>query len=244
MNVSALIQNSARERRKLFSVLIDPDKYSFDSLNRIMELSVRAGVDLFFFGGSLLLRDQQEEMISRVKSSCTIPVVLFPGNNFQVTAKADALLFLSLISGRNPEFLIGKHVVAAPYLKATGMEVIPTGYLLVDGDSPTTVEYMSNTRPIPSAKNEIAVCTALAGEFLGMDLIYMDAGSGAKNPVPEGMIRAVKEHISLPLIIGGGITSPDQAQRVMRAGADVIVVGNILEKQPDLVQQLSQIIHQ
>lgn len=244
MYVSELIQNSVREQRKLFSVLIDPDKYTFDSLNRIMDLSVSAGVDLFFFGGSLLLRDQQEEMISLVKSSCPIPVVLFPGNNFQVTDKADALLFLSLISGRNPEFLIGKHVVAAPYLKATGMEVIPTGYLLIDGDSPTTVEYMSNTRPIPSAKNEIAVCTALAGEFLGMDLIYMDAGSGAKNPVPEAMIRAVKENISVPLIIGGGITSPDQAQRVMRAGADVIVVGNILEKQPDLVQQLSQIIHQ
>jgi putative glycerol-1-phosphate prenyltransferase len=244
MNVSEFIQQSAREKRTLFSVLIDPDKYSFDSLDRIMDLSVRAGVDLFFFGGSLLLRDQQEEMISRVKSACKIPVVLFPGNNFQVTDKADALLFLSLVSGRNPEFLIGKHVVAAPYLKATGMEVIPTGYLLIDGGSPTTVEYMSNTRPIPSAKNEIAVCTALAGEFLGMDLIYMDAGSGAKNPVPEGMIRAVKENISVPLIIGGGITSPEQAQRVAHSGADVVVVGNILEKQPDLVLHLSQIIHQ
>jgi phosphoglycerol geranylgeranyltransferase len=239
---SDIIKKTGRGGR-LFAVLIDPDNHTPASLKKIRSLSVKAGVDLFFFGGSLLTRDRVDECLEILKTDSPIPVILFPGNNFQVNRKADGILFLSLISGRNPELLIGKHVVAAPYIKASKLEVIPTGYILVDGGTATSVTYMSNTIPVPADKPAIAACTAMAGEMLGLRMIYMDAGSGAKRPVPPAMIREVKNTVSLPLVVGGGITTPALARRAAAAGADIIVVGNSLEKKPELVLNISEAIH-
>jgi phosphoglycerol geranylgeranyltransferase len=229
--------------RKLFAVLIDPDNHTPASLKKIRSLSIKAGVDLFFFGGSLLTRDRVDASLEILKQDNPVPVILFPGNDFQVNPRADGILFLSLISGRNPELLIGKHVVAAPYLKASGLEVIPTGYILVDGGSATSVSYMSNTIPVPSDKPAIAACTAMAGEMLGLRMIYLDAGSGAKRPVPPAMIREVRNTVSAPLVVGGGIRTPSMARQAAKAGANIIVVGNALEKDPDLVISISEAIH-
>ncbi|NQV02496.1 MAG: geranylgeranylglyceryl/heptaprenylglyceryl phosphate synthase [Bacteroidia bacterium] len=244
MQLYSSLTNSVKKSKKRFAVLIDPDKYTLERLKRLIKISCKSGVDYFFFGGSLLTRDQQDLFLTHIKESCDIPVVLFPGNHFQINTKADGILFLSLISGRNPELLIGKHVVAAPYLKASKLEVIPTGYLLIDGGNRTTVAYMSNTDPIPSDKSEIAVCTALAGELLGLRMIYMDAGSGANNPVPLSMIKQVKKYISIPLVIGGGIRTPLQASKACQSGADLVVVGNAIEEDLKLVAKLSDAIHE
>jgi putative glycerol-1-phosphate prenyltransferase len=170
-------------------------------------------------------------------------VVLFPGSPSQVSKYADALLYLSLISGRNPELLIGQHVISAPFVKKSGLEIMPTGYMVIDGGAPTTVSYISNATPIPADKNEIAMCTAMAGEMLGMKLIYMDAGSGAKRPINELMIEKVAEHIGVPLIVGGGITEPEKAYLNCKAGADVIVVGNAIEKDLSLIKEISNAVH-
>jgi len=243
MQIYSSLTQHIKEGKKRFSVLIDPDKYTLEQLKKLIKISQKSGVDFFFFGGSLLTRDQQDLFLELIKESCDIPVILFPGNHFQINARADAILFLSLISGRNPELLIGKHVIAAPYLKASKLEVIPTGYMLVDGGNRTTVAYMSNTDPIPAEKSEIAVCTAVAGELLGLQLIYLDAGSGATNPVPIHMIRQVKEFTSVPVVVGGGIRTPAQASDACKAGADVVVVGNIIEQDINLVPKLSEAIH-
>lgn len=243
MHQYSSLTGSIKDNKKRFAVLIDPDKYTLERLKRLIKTSCKSKVDYFFFGGSLLTRDQQDLFLTHIKENCDIPVILFPGNHFQINAKADGILFLSLISGRNPELLIGKHVVAAPYLKASKLEVIPTGYLLIDGGNRTTVAYMSNTDPIPSDKSEIAVCTALAGELLGLRLIYMDAGSGANNPVPLSMIKQVKKYISVPLVVGGGIRTPLQAAKACQSGADIVVVGNAIEKDIKLVPRLSEAIH-
>jgi putative glycerol-1-phosphate prenyltransferase len=182
-------------------------------------------------------------MVETIKKNCSIPVVLFPGSPDQITPKADALLYLSLISGRNPELLIGQHVVSAPFVKQSGLEIIPVGYMLIDGGSPTTVSYISNTHPIPSNKKDIALCTAMAGEMLGLKLIYMDAGSGAKTPISTEMIQYVSKHIKIPLVIGGGITSAEKAKENCMAGADIIVVGNAVEKDPSLIEAIATAVH-
>ena len=221
--------------KKSFAVLIDPDKYQPELLSRVVKLSVEACVDFFFIGGSLLINDNHDRVISHIREHCRIPVLLFPGNNLQLSNKAHGILLLSLISGRNPEMLIGRHVISAPYLKASNLEILPTGYMLIDSGSMTTVNYMSNTTPIPAGKDDIAVCTAMAGEMLGMKLVYMDAGSGAQNAVPPTMIRSVKNAIGLPLIIGGGITTPSLAKTAFDSGAAMVVVGNAIEKDPSLI---------
>ncbi|HHB52281.1 MAG TPA: phosphoglycerol geranylgeranyltransferase, partial [Saprospiraceae bacterium] len=172
-----------------------------------------------------------------------IPLILFPGNSFQLSYKADALLFLSLISGRNAELLIGNHVVVAPYLKLSPLEIMSTGYMLIDGGVPTTVTYMSNTKPIPANKPDIAASTALAGQFLGLKLIFMDAGSGAQNPITNEMIEAVANTIEIPLIIGGGIKTGEKAYQNAKSGADLIVVGDAIEKNPELISEISEAIH-
>ncbi|MCD4680660.1 MAG: geranylgeranylglyceryl/heptaprenylglyceryl phosphate synthase [Bacteroidales bacterium] len=230
------------KKKKQFAVLIDPDNYTEDGLISLIKTAVDNKVDFFFIGGSLLMNQKNDDCIRLIKRNCRIPVILFPGDSFHISDNADAILFLSLISGRNPEMLIGKHVIAAPHLKNTSMDIIPTGYMLIDSGKPTTVQYMSNTCPIPAAKNDIAVCTAMAGEMLGMKLIYMDAGSGAENHVPESMIRKVKESISVPLIIGGGIDSPEKAKICCEAGADIVVVGNAIEKNTNLIPEISETI--
>ncbi|WP_460762784.1 phosphoglycerol geranylgeranyltransferase [Niabella terrae] len=243
MNIYNSLIEKKRDARKSFAVLVDPDEISPSSLDQLVQLGVDAGVDYFFVGGSLVISSHLDEVVQQIKASCSIPVVLFPGSASQISKYADALLYLSLISGRNPELLIGQHVVSAPFVKKSGLEIIPTGYIVVDGGAPTTVSYISNASPIPSNKNDIAMCTAMAGEMLGMKLIYMDAGSGAKMPIGESMIHAVAQHVDVPVIVGGGITDPEKAYLNCKNGADVIVVGNAIEKDAALIAEMSQAIH-
>lgn len=229
--------------KKSFAVLIDPDKVNTTLLGELIELSVSAKVDYLLVGGSLVISNHLDECVQHIKKNCDIPVILFPGSPSQISKYADALLYLSLISGRNPELLIGQHVVSAPFVRQSGLEIMPTGYIVIDGGAPTTVSYISNASPVPADKNEIAMCTAMAGEMLGMRLIYMDSGSGAKRPVSEGMIEAVAKVISTPLIVGGGITDPEKAYLNCKAGADVIVVGNAIEKDSSLIKEMSAAVH-
>lgn len=229
--------------KKAFAVLIDPDKLNESDLLKTIQISVNAQVDYFFVGGSLVVTDALDNIVSIIKSKCSIPVILFPGSPDQITPKADALLYLSLISGRNPELLIGQHVISAPFVRQSGLELIPVGYMLIDGGTPTTVSYISNTNPIPSNKNDIAACTAMAGEMLGLKLIYMDAGSGAKHAIPSEMIKEVAKYIQIPLVVGGGITTPEKAKENCLAGADIIVVGNAVEKDPSLIEAIATAIH-
>jgi phosphoglycerol geranylgeranyltransferase len=224
-------------------VLVDPDDVDHAAIDRVAAQAEKHGVDLFFVGGSLVTGNRMPDTINRLKERSSIPVVIFPGSIQQVDPGADALLFLSLISGRNPDLLIGNQVLAAPFVKRSGIEAISTGYMLIDGGAPTTVSYISNTIPIPSDKNEIAVCTAMAGELLGMHLIYMDAGSGAKKAIPAPMIKAVSSNTGLPLIVGGGIRTPEQAYESAGAGATVIVVGNAIEQDAGLIGDISFAIH-
>ncbi len=230
--------------KKSFTVLIDPDRIETRSIEALISLAVDAQVDYFFVGGSLVISNNLDECIQQIKAACDIPVILFPGAPSQVSKYADALLYLSLISGRNPELLIGQHVISAPFVKQSNLEIMPTGYMVIDGGAPTTVSYISNAAPIPADKNEIAMCTAMAGEMLGMKLIYMDAGSGAKRPISETMIEKVAANIEAPLIIGGGITDPEKAYLNCKVGADVIVVGNAIEKDPSLIKEMSSAVHQ
>jgi len=232
-----------KEGKKSFAVLIDPDKATDSILDELIELSIAAKVDYFLAGGSLVISNRLDEVVQHIKANCSIPVILFPGSPNQVSKYADALLYLSLISGRNAELLIGQHVVSAPFVKMSGLEIMPTGYMVIDGGAPTTVSYISNATPIPSDKNEIAMCTAMAGEMLGMKLIYMDSGSGARRPITESMIESVARNIEAPLIIGGGITEPEKAYRNCKAGADVIVVGNAIEKDASLIKEMAAAIH-
>jgi phosphoglycerol geranylgeranyltransferase len=232
-----------RQSKKSFAVLIDPDKVNDSSVEELIQLSLDAQVDYFLVGGSLVISSYLDECVQLIKRSCNIPVILFPGSPSQVSKYADALLYLSLISGRNPELLIGQHVISAPQVKKSGLEIMSTGYMVIDGGAPTTVSYISNASPLPSDKNEIAMCTAMAGEMLGMKLIYMDAGSGAKRAISETMIQKVASCIEVPLIIGGGITTAEKAYLNCKAGADVIVVGNAIEKDASLIKEIAAAIH-
>ena len=241
------IYQSLTERKRLgkksFAVLVDPDKVNDSDMEQTIALATEAGVDYFLVGGSLVISNYLDECVQIIKRNCTIPVILFPGSPSQVSKYADALLYLSLISGRNPELLIGQHVVSAPVVKQSGLEIMPTGYMVIDGGAPTTVSYISNASPLPADKNEIAMCTAMAGEMLGMKLIYMDAGSGAKRAISESMIEKVAGCIEVPLIIGGGITNPEKAYLNCKAGADLIVVGNAIEKDASLIREMASAIH-
>jgi len=241
MKIYKSIIDKLSSGKKLFSVLIDPDKPCIANLEEICSMAVTSKVDCFFIGGSLITHDTIDSCIKLLKKNTDIPVVIFPGNTMQVHKDADAILFLSLISGRNPEMLIGKHVIAAPYIKQYGLEVIPTGYMLIESGRPTTALYMSNTIPIPHDKDDIAVCTAMAGEMLGLKMIYMDAGSGALHHISLSMIEKVKKNISIPLIIGGGIKTAQLAKDIYAAGADMIVIGNAVEKNASLIDEISEI---
>ena len=242
-SIHQLLANQRAAGKKSFAVLIDPDKVTPTIIEQLIDRALDCKVDHFFVGGSLVISSQLDACIQQIKSSCNIPVTLFPGSPSQISSHADALLYLSLISGRNPELLIGQHVISAPFVKKSGLEIIPTGYMVIDGGAPTTVSYISNASPIPADKNDIAMCTAMAGEMLGMKLIYMDAGSGARKPITESMIERVGQHISIPLIVGGGITDPEKAYRNCKAGADVIVVGNAIEKDSSIMAEISAAVH-
>lgn len=223
-----------------FAVLVDPDKVAPSDMPYLAELCNDAGVDFLLMGGSLVVEHQINACIQRFKAESSIPVILFPGSPAQVTPYADALLYLSLISGRNPDLLIGQHVVSAPMVKASGLEVISTGYMVIDGGVPTTVSYMSHSAPIPANKPDIALCTAWAGELQGKHIIYMDAGSGAKMPISEEMLHKVSSHINIPLFVGGGIHTPEKVYANCKAGANVVVVGNAIERDPMLIRELAQ----
>jgi len=233
-----------QQQKKQLAVLIDPDKLSDEQLITTSKNAQNAEVDFFFVGGSLMTNDMLYQSVRTLKEYSSIPVILFPGNSYQIASNADAMLFLSLISGRNPDMLIGMHVLAAPYIKLSGLKTIPTGYMLIDSGKPTSVSYMSNSFPIPNDKNDIAACTAMAGEMLGMKAIFMDAGSGAKQTVPEEMISFVKGSINTPLIIGGGIRTSEKLQSILKAGADVVVVGNRFEEDPKLIFEFANVVKQ
>lgn len=243
MNVYQSLVERKQAGQKSFVVLIDPDKVTSSSLPPMIEKAVAAGVDYLFVGGSLVISDHLDECVQQIKRATAIPVILFPGSPSQVSRRADALLYLSLISGRNPELLIGQHVISAPFVKKSGLEIISTGYMVIDGGAPTTVSYISGAAPIPTDKAEIALCTAMAGEMLGHKLIYMDAGSGARKAVSEEMISLVAKNIEVPLVIGGGIRDTEKAYRNCKAGADVIVVGNVLEKDPSMMEEMAAAVH-
>jgi phosphoglycerol geranylgeranyltransferase len=236
------IQNNQQQSRKSFAVLLDPDKVEFSSFRTMLAESVRHGVDFFFVGGSLITRYTADEIIALIHQHTNIPAILFPGNSLHIEPSADAILLLSLISGRNPELLIGQHVVSAPLLKRSNLEILPTGYMLIESGRPTTVSYISNTTPIPHDKPSVAACTAMAGEMLGLQLMYLDAGSGAQKPVSPAMIAAVRQSVNTPIIVGGGINTAEKATAALTAGADVIVVGNGIEQNPDLLPVIAQTV--
>lgn len=230
--------------RKALAVLVDPDKGNAESWSDLAKLCQAAKVDHFFVGGSLMSGSDLNLCIKTLKQHSNIPVTIFPGSAMQIDASADALLLLSLISGRNAELLIGQHVMAAPYLKKSGLELLPTGYMLIDGGQPTTVSYISNTQPIPHNKPDIAAAIALAGTQLGLQVVYLDAGSGAAQSISSEMVAAVRKQIEdIPLLVGGGIRSAATAKELVDAGADMLVVGNVLEHSPELVLDIAAAIH-
>ncbi|MFW5886338.1 MAG: geranylgeranylglyceryl/heptaprenylglyceryl phosphate synthase [Bacteroidota bacterium] len=238
-----MIYSSIKENisnRKLFMLLIDPENYPSIVLDELADMAAESGVDYFLVGGSLV-SNFMHDYIEEIKEKTSIPVILFPGSLLQLSGEADAILFLSLISGRNPEFLIGNHVLAAPYLKKKKIEVIPTGYILINGGNTSSVEYISNTRTIPVTKPDIITATAIAGEMLGHKLIYLESGSGAIEPGNEEIIKVIKNNITVPLIVGGGITNGNEMQKAYKAGADIVVVGNSVEKDINHLQEFQKV---
>jgi len=230
--------------KKSIAVLVDPDKIDDPArLNNLLRLASENCVDYFFVGGSLITTTNLTDVVKQIKDTVSIPVILFPGSTLQIDSSADAILFLSLISGRNPDLLIGQHVVAAPILKNIRLEVMPTGYILINSGRTTSVAYISNTTPIPEDKYSLAACTALAGEMLGLKLIYLDAGSGAEREINARMISSVRKAVTVPLIVGGGINTRQKALNALEAGADLIVIGNALEKNPNLLIEISDKVY-
>lgn len=223
----------------MLALLVDPDKATQSSIDTLLQNT--SSIDLIFVGGSLLTDGDIEETIALIKNKTNLPVLLFPGSSSQISNNADGILFLSLLSSRNPEMLIGQQVTAAPYLRKTKLEIISTAYLLIESGKQTTASYMSNSTPIPSDKAEIAASTALAGEYLGMDLIYLDAGSGAKNPVPQQMIQKVRAYVNQPIVVGGGLSSKDKIKAAFLGGADIVVIGNALETNPNFIHEIEEL---
>jgi len=232
-----LLAKRARGEKAL-AVLLDPDKTDEGQCLRLLATCGPQLPTCFLVGGSLITGQGLTRLVSLLKAQTNVPVILFPGNYLHLSMEADALLFLSLISGRNPEFLIGQHVVAAPLLKSSPLEIIPTAYMLVNCGPQTTVSYMSNTTPLPYQKNDVAAATAMAGELLGLKVVYLDGGSGAQMPVSASMVRAVRQAVELPMMVGGGIRSAETLRELFAAGADLAVVGTALEQDPDLLPNL------
>lgn len=239
--VDHIISKAAAGKKQL-GILIDPDKFSTKFAIQICNTAENLAADFFLVGGSLLTDGDMDATLIALKKHSNLPTIIFPGSSNQLSAHADAVLFLSLLSSRNPEMLIGQQVIAAPYIRQSGIEPISTAYLLIESGRQTTASYMSNSTPIPSDKAEIAASTALAGEYLGMSLIYMDAGSGAKNCVPVEMIQKVKSFTNQPLIIGGGINSGQKLKAIYQAGADVAIIGNAFEKDADFEKEIQSVV--
>ncbi len=244
MTLLADLGEKRRLGKKSIAVLIDPDKVDDGpKLQYLINLASENCVDYFLVGGSLLTTNNLSDVIRLIKKNVNIPVIIFPGNSMQIDPAADGILFLSLISGRNPELLIGQHVAAAPILRNTNLEIIPTGYLLINSGKVTSVAYISNTTPIPEEKYSLAACTAMAGEMLGLKAMYLDAGSGAEREISPKMIAAVRRAVRVPLVVGGGINTARKAMAALEAGADTIVIGNALEKDPDLLINIAERVY-
>jgi putative glycerol-1-phosphate prenyltransferase len=245
MKIYNRLLNTIRRKGAAYLILIDPDKYKEKKLASFVKHCEKSGVDGFLAGGSILMSNHFEDCIRTLKQNTTLPVIIFPGNINQLNPLADAVLFLSVISGRNPEDLIGKHVISAPVIKNYGIEPIPTGYIIIDSGALTTAQYMSGSLPLPGDKPELAAATALAGEYLGMKFIYLEAGSGANNPVPDIIIKGVSSYCSIPVIVGGGIKDPSIARAKVLSGASVVVTGNFFEDEDNwyLVKEFAQAIH-
>ena len=243
MTILNQIQQNYVDKKRALAVLIDPDKFDIQSNTDWFKQAKQIGVDFLLLGGSIVKIKQLDIICQQIKSTSNLPLILFPGSLFQLTKEADATLLLSLISGRNPDLLIGHHVIAAPLIKEMNLETIPTGYLLIDGGNPTAAHYISNTQPIPYDKPDIAAYTALAGEYLGLKMMYLDAGSGAKNHVSSEMIKAVRQIITLPICVGGGIRDAKTAKSLYRSGADILVIGTAFEKDKnlDLLREIAKI---
>lgn len=229
MTIFETLIESQKKRGAGFWVLIDPDKWRPAQLADIAASACEAGADAILVGGSLLLSSHFDRLVGIIKKNSNVPVILFPGDPAQLSDHADAILFLSLISGRNPAYLIGDQVKVAPVIKSLKIEPISVGYMLIESGVVTSAEFMSDTKPIPRRKADIAKATALSAEYFGMKLIYLEAGSGAKEAVPETMITEVHEYVSTPIIVGGGIRTPEQAEKKVRAGASFVVIGNVFE---------------
>lgn len=233
-----------KKHRAGYLVLVDPEQCEVETCGKLACEIERSGADAILLGGSFLTTDLHE-IAKALKAETALPVVLFPGDSMHLTPHADAILYLSLISGRNPNYLIGEQIKAAPWIQRYGLNPIPTGYMLIEGGSRTAVEFMSGTLPIPRDKPDIARPHALAAEYLGMQMVYLEAGSGALHAVPAAMISAVKSQISIPLIVGGGIRTPETAAEKVAAGADFIVTGNVLEENgsAELMKAFATAVH-
>ncbi len=227
-SIYSSITEKKRQGKKSLAILLDPDKT--ENLQNLIGRLKKIKPDYIFVGGSLVQQNQLHSLIKNLKQHCHSPVILFPGNHNQISPEADALLFLSLISGRNPEYLIGQHVIAAPLLSRTSLEIIPTAYMLIENGKTTSVEYISQTKPIPRDKTDIALATALAGEMLGLKMLYLEAGSGAKHAVPKKMIRLLAKNLKIPIMVGGGIKNKKQLKKMYEAGADMVIIGTAFEK--------------
>jgi phosphoglycerol geranylgeranyltransferase len=228
-----------------YLLLIDPDKIEKQKFPAFIKEASAAGVDAFLVGGSLMLSNEFDESLKTIKENTKTPVIIFPGGVSQVSSIADAILFLLLISGRNPDHLIGNQVIAAPIIKKMDLEAISTGYMLIDGGNVTSAEFMSNTKPIPREKIDIAVAHALAAELIGLKMLYLEAGSGAKQSVPDEMIKKVTQICSLPVIAGGGISTPEEARNKIKAGASFVVTGTVIEQNSNskIIKEFAQAIH-
>ncbi len=236
-----MIYSKISDSNKKFALLIDPENYDERDLMNIVDSANNNPVDFIMVGGSIISQSI-DETVKKIKENSKIPVLLFPGNLLQISTKADGILLLSMISGRNPDLLIGNHVLAAKMLKKSDMEIIPTGYILINGGNVSSVEYISNTKPIPAEKTELIVSTAIAGQLLGHKAIYLESGSGANNSLSANVINHVKENLEIPLIVGGGLKTPRDIELASKSGADMVVVGNILENDPGRIKSLIQAV--
>ena len=226
-----------------YIVLIDPDKKNNDNIEEIVEKGNKSNVDAFFVGGSLIMDSKYESRVKSIKKSSDIPIILFPGGVNQINSYFDAMLFMSMISGRNPQYLIGEQVISAPIIKDLGIETISTGYILIDGGVQSMVQVMSDTNPIPMDRIDAIIAHALAAQYLGMKLIYLEAGSGATNSINDDIIKSVSEVINIPLIVGGGLRDPEVVSAKVNSGASIIVTGTIAEEDPSIMREIASAVH-
>lgn len=246
MSVFQTLLNRLASQKANYLVLIDPDRKNDERLEELVAGVNAAGVDAVLVGGSLIMDGGFERRVQTIKAASRVPVILFPGASNQLSGHADAILFMSLLSGRNPQYLIGEQVQAAPVVRHLGLEVIPTGYLLLAGGSPTAVEFMSNSQPLPMDKPDLVLAHALAAQYLGMSLVYLETGSGAQRAVSDEIVRTVTGELDIPVLVGGGIRTPDEAASKVRAGARFVVTGSALERSDPVgaMQAFADAVHQ